>query len=622
MRNYSKLILGCVVGSTLAGCSWMIDLPDVVDKTATTAGRSGKGGGQSGGNVGGSSGGTSGANGGVTGGTTSSGGGGGGGASASGGVVTAGAGTGAGGGSGGGTGSDNSAGSHSAGTVNASGGGDGHGNVAGTGNVSANGGAAGTAANGGASTGGMPQAGVAGTAGVSGTTSTGGTPATGCTIGPTIYSSGQKNPGNDCTSCQPAISTSAWATLTDGTSCGSVMGKTCHSGVCKTGCVIGLNYYDTGTVNPNNPCLTCQSSISATAWSSVPTSRCVQAIAAGESHTCAVINGAAKCWGANPHGELGANSAAAYSVSLLQVQGLESGVTAISSGDYSSCAVVNGSAQCWGYNHLGQLGNNSTVSSPIPVQVQNLTSGITGIAVSYGRGCANFGTDVGCWGDRYLGNNGTAGSLVPVQVQGIPIGSSVTAIVAGGSSCAIVNGGAKCWGSGSNGMLGNGSTDNVLIATDVTGLNAGVTAISAGIGSHVCAVVNGSAQCWGDNMYRELGAGSTATYSALPLQVQGLSSGVTAIAAGSAFSCAIVNGAVQCWGNNMNYMLGDGTYTSRTAPVQVQGLTANATAVTAGGDHACAIVNGSAYCWGANSYGELGDGTTTAGKVPVLVKLP
>jgi alpha-tubulin suppressor-like RCC1 family protein len=45
---------------------------------------------------------------------------------------------------------------------------------------------------------------------------------------------------------------------------------------------------------------------------------------------------------------------------------LSSGVTAITAGVAHTCALVNGGAQCWGWNIYGQLGNNSTTDSHVP----------------------------------------------------------------------------------------------------------------------------------------------------------------------------------------------------------------------------------------------------------------
>jgi len=192
-------------------------------------------------------------------------------------------------------------------------------------------------------------------------------------------------------------------------------------------------------------------------------------------------------------------------------------------------------------------------------------------------------------------------------------------------SCAVTTaGGIKCWGYNGAGRLGNGTFASSNIPVDVVGLGSGsgVVAVSAG-GAHSCAVVRGgviggAVWCWGFNGSGELGnADPFLASSNVPVQVSGLGSdsGVVAVSAGDSHVCAMTSvGVVWCWGYNASGRLGDASTTDSNVPVQVSGLGSGAVAISAGSSYSCAVITGGTVkCWGDNGSGQLGNGSTGAG---------
>ena len=351
----------------------------------------------------------------------------------------------------------------------------------------------------------------------------------------------------------------------------------------------------------------------------------VTQMAAGSSHTCAVTtSGGAKCWGANYNGQLGNNSTS-DSMVPVDVYGLTSGVASITgSVDHTCVVTTSGGAKCWGDNDYGQLGNNSTTDSYVPVAVYGLTSGVVSITGGLYHTCAvTTSGGVKCWGHNgygQLGNNSTNHSYVPADVYGLT--SGVASVTVGSiHTCAMTTlGGVKCWGYNSYGQLGNNSSTSSRVPVDVYGLTSGVASIGGSI-NHTCAVTSsGGAKCWGDNDYGQLGNNST-NHSYVPADVYGLTSGVASITGSSIQTCAVTtSGGAKCWGYNGYGQLGNNSTTDSLVPVDVSGLTSGVASITNGGYHVCAVTTSSgAKCWGANYNGQLGNNSTSSSLVPVDV---
>jgi alpha-tubulin suppressor-like RCC1 family protein len=358
----------------------------------------------------------------------------------------------------------------------------------------------------------------------------------------------------------------------------------------------------------------------------------VTAIDAGESHTCAVAaGGALKCWGNNFYGILGDGTYTNRSVPG-PVTGLSSGVSSISAGGEHTCALTNaGGVKCWGQNDTGELGDGTITVSLVPVDVVGLSSGVVaieanGVASGKSHTCAIVEDGkVMCWGtsDWYSGYLGSGYQENETQPAGV-IGTDndiANVFIGNVHTCALTSAGvAKCWGWNKDGQLGIGSFSQRLIPTDVTNLASGVKMLVAGF-DHTCALTeSGGVKCWGRNNYGQLGDGTTTTRMT-PVDVVGLSSGVASISANSQHTCAVTTaGGAKCWGLNYDGQLGDNTVTNRLAPVDVIGLTSGVSAIAAGGGHTCALTTGGGVkCWGSNMWGKLGDNTETERHTPVDV---
>ena len=368
----------------------------------------------------------------------------------------------------------------------------------------------------------------------------------------------------------------------------------------------------------------------------------VRSIALGASHSCAFLaTGTPKCWGENGSGQLGNNSATnadattPVAVSLIVAS---TKPVALASGWYHTCALLaNGTMKCWGDNVNGQIGNNNAPNdASSAVAVTGITNAIA-ITAGSNHTCALLATGaVNCWGYGFFGQLGNnvvaANSASPVAVKNVANTANLAGVVgisAGDNhTCAVLaTGQANCWGLGSAGQLGGGSTSDSALpvvvrnATNTAPL-AGVVKMSEG-GGHSCALIAaGTVACWGSNAVGQLGDGlGTLVDKSLPSTVRNPTNtasltGIREISADAAGNCVIeVGGVGRCWGFGTLGQLGDNNYTTASDyPATTVIWPSALVSLSSQSDHVCAVsVEGNPSCWGTDASGQLGMGFTVAG---------
>ncbi len=192
----------------------------------------------------------------------------------------------------------------------------------------------------------------------------------------------------------------------------------------------------------------------------------------GSYYTCfRRRGGTVECAGINDYGQLGDGTTIERGA-LAPVSGL-SDIAQIAVGPDFACARTSvGGVWCWGRNDQGQLGDDTVVDRPTPVAVVGLSDAID-LSVGGAFACAVRSTGViACWGaSASLGIGMSGASLpqrTPVEVLHL---TGATDVEAGEAhACAIAGGGLYCWGSNSEGQLGDGTIDARGIATPVVGL--------------------------------------------------------------------------------------------------------------------------------------------------------
>jgi alpha-tubulin suppressor-like RCC1 family protein len=235
---------------------------------------------------------------------------------------------------------------------------------------------------------------------------------------------------------------------------------------------------------------------------------------------------------------------------------------------------------------------------------------------------AASGGTLASWGSNSNGQlgDGLAETATAPHPQAGLEGIVQVASFAGDTNYALTEGGGVLsWGVGDKGQLGDGTTVGDSTPGPVTGLSSGVTAIAAGQFSAYALKADGTVWAWGFGADGQLGDGS-GTDHAVPIQIPGLTSVVAIAGDGLAAMALKADGTVWRFGLLWEFNGGQDVGDSSTTPVEVAGLGGRAIAITGGQNTSYALMaDHTVRAWGAGYRGELGNGIAEASSVPVTV---
>lgn len=244
------------------------------------------------------------------------------------------------------------------------------------------------------------------------------------------------------------------------------------------------------------------------------------AIAVGFRFSCALLvgtEGEVYCWGDNYNGQLGTVSGGITNEPQKSATPLKvilpplDPAIAIAAGQSHACAVLNsGSAYCWGHNGSGQLGFGGSGDGPLApklvvpkVGTDTAFVGLVNIAAGYAHTCAVTDSEkLYCWGDNDYGQLGI-GSTSNKETKAIAVGGNFVTVAGGlAHTCATKSDNSIwCWGDNAYGKLGKGNDDdNTSNYAPASLAIGGAIGIASGK-NHSCALIRPSTQsevyCWG-----------------------------------------------------------------------------------------------------------------------------
>ncbi|MGH9081959.1 MAG: RCC1 domain-containing protein [Acidimicrobiales bacterium] len=286
-------------------------------------------------------------------------------------------------------------------------------------------------------------------------------------------------------------------------------------------------------------------------------------------------------WGVNSYGELGDGRPTPYETRAVKVD-FPAGVKITSLANpmpFDGAIAIDSAGLAWGWG----LDGAGDLCLPDLIYIRPRQIPLSDVSLATGaRTHAMFDSDgtlyaCGSGDAGELGNDSTASSPTPTKVTGLPRGEKITALTSSweGSGALFADGAYYDWGYNADGQLGDGGTTNSSVPVQVK-LPSPVSRVFQGgsgpnNGQTIAILEDGAVWAWGENDGGQLGTG-TLTDAFTPLEVH-VPSGVTfvKVSSGGYATYAIdTTGRLWAWGDNGNGQLGIGSgHHTETLPTDV-----------------------------------------------------